>query len=123
MQTTYTKADLQHIFTEALKSSPDQKALLSDIWKKIKEKGDPMNLEFLMLKASYGDEMAAFSVNIACFTYYLLTQDSNTDSYWDQAVKEFEEIVKGYDKESAQAKWGWAILKSADDICTKRGEK
>ena len=113
---SYSKTDLQQIFTDALKDNPDQKALLSGIWKKIREKGDPMNLEFLMQKASEGDADAMFAVNVACFTFHLLSQDPETDSYWDQAVKEFEDLVKPYDKDSKQAKWGWEVLHLADKI-------
>ena len=78
-----------------------------------------MNLEFLEQKASQGDGMAGFSIEIACFTYYLLSQDAQTDTYWNQAVKEFESIVGAYSKDSVQSKWGWAILKAADDICAE----
>ena len=116
----YSKADLQGIFTEALNNNPDQKPLLAGIWKQIKAKGDPMNLAFLQQKASEGDADAVFAVNVACFTFHLLSQDPKTDSYWDQAVKEFEDLVKPYDKDSKQAKWGWKILQSADDINSGR---
>ena len=120
MQTSYSKTELQKIFTEALRENPEQKPLLSGIWKKIKEIGDPMNLEFLEKRSATGDAKAAFSINTACFTYYLISQDSKTDSYWEQAVKELESIVENFGEDSLERKWGRAILKAADDICTNR---
>ena len=121
-ETFFKKSDLSEIFNNALKQSPEQKAYLQDLWKKIKavEIGEVDYKAAMEQKKANGDDVAAFCYEYAAYVYFLLTEEAYTEEYWNNAVQTFTELSKKYGEETIAGQWVAITLLNADDLCSGR---